>query len=118
MQEFKSRKLYDVLNPEYQPKHHEGCACEEGTEAVGSAEIKGLTLFTTATCPRCKAIKALFDKNGVNYTVVDCYENRSLVGAYGITGAPSLVVPLEDGSFEIYRNESEIRGFFDANLRK
>ncbi len=118
MQEFKSRKLYDVLNPKYQPKHHEGGAQECETEVSGSAEIKGLTLFTTATCPRCKAIKALFDKNGVNYTVVDCYENRSLVGAYGITGAPTLVVPTENGEFEIYRNESEIRGFFDANLRK
>lgn len=120
VQEFKARKLYDVLNPEYQPRHHECGHCDEHAEqkATGSAEIKGMTLFTTATCPRCKAIKAIFDKNGVEYTTVDCNENRSLVGAYGITDAPTLIVPSPDGSFEIYRGESEIRGFYDANLRK
>ncbi|MDY4187284.1 MAG: ribonucleoside triphosphate reductase [Candidatus Borkfalkiaceae bacterium] len=120
VQEFKARKLYDVLNPAYKPRHHECVRCDENAEqkAVGSAELKGMTLFTTATCPRCKAIKAIFDKNGVEYTTVDCNENISLVGAYGITDAPTLIVPADDGSFEIYRGESDIRGFYDANLRK
>ena len=121
-QEFKERKLYDVMNSAYKPHSHvnaeggEKCeACEKGDDRM---KLDGLTLFTTATCPRCKAIKALFEKAGVEYTTVDCYENQSLVGAYGITNAPTLVVPKKEGGFEIYRGESEIRGFYDANLRK
>ena len=121
-QEFKERKLYDVMNSAYKPHSHvnaedgEKCeACEKGDDRM---KLDGLTLFTTATCPRCKAIKALFEKAGVEYTAVDCYENQSLVGAYGITNAPTLVVPKKEGGFEIYRGESEIRGFYDANLRK
>ena len=121
-QEFKERKLYDVMNSAYKPHSHvnaeggEKCeACEKGDDRM---KLDGLTLFTTATCPRCKAIKALFEKAGVEYATVDCYENQSLVGAYGITNAPTLVVPKKEGGFEIYRGESEIRGFYDANLRK
>ena len=110
------------MNSAYKPHSHvnaeggEKCeACEKGDDRM---KLDGLTLFTTATCPRCKAIKALFEKAGVEYTTVDCYENQSLVGAYGITNAPTLVVPKKEGGFEIYRGESEIRGFYDANLRK
>ncbi len=121
-QEFKERKLYDVMNSAYKPHSHvkadgsEKCeACEKGNDRM---KLDGLTLFTTATCPRCKAVKALFEKAGVEYATVDCYENQSLVGAYGITNAPTLVVPKKEGGFEIYRGESEIRGFYDANLRK
>lgn len=121
-QEFKERKLYDVMNSAYKPHSHvnaeggEKCeACEKGDDRM---KLDGLTLFTTATCPRCKAVKALFEKAGVEYATVDCYENQSLVGAYGITNAPTLVVPKKEGGFEIYRGESEIRGFYDANLRK
>jgi len=119
-QEFKERKLYDVMNPAYQPTNKKDMAVEsEKTENAGcsSCKLTGLTLFTTATCPRCKAIKAIFDKGGVMYDVVDCYNDKELVAAYGVTNAPTLVVPDGD-SYAIYRGEGEIRKFYDENLRK
>ena len=118
-QEFKARKVYDVNNPEYQPKGSEttsSCECECEFENKGTG-LTNLTLFTTSTCPRCKAIKMMFDKAGVNYDVVDCYEQVELVKSYGITKAPTLVVPLNDG-FALYKDEGEIRKFYNENLRK
>ena len=118
-EEFKKRKLYDVMNPEYQPtnkkgENHSECKCCESEKA--STKLNGLTLFTTATCPRCKAIKAIFDKGGVKYNVVDCYADTDLVKEYGVTNAPTLVVP-HDGGYDIYRGEGDIRKFYDT-IRK
>jgi ribonucleoside-triphosphate reductase len=75
-----------------------------------------MTLFTTATCPKCKAIKMIFDKGGVDYDVVDCYSNVDLVNAYGITDAPALVIPGENED-TVLRNESDIRKYYNENLR-
>lgn len=118
-EEFKKRKLYDVMNPEYQPTNKKGgnqteCKCCESEKAA--TKLNGLTLFTTATCPRCKAIKAIFDKGGVKYNVVDCYADTDLVKEYGVTNAPTLVVP-HDGGYDIYRGEGDIRKFYDT-IRK
>ncbi|MBR3864697.1 MAG: ribonucleoside triphosphate reductase [Clostridia bacterium] len=120
-QEFKARKLYDVANPNYQPKGGVENSCESGAcsleQEQNGSSLTNLTLFTTSTCPRCKAIKAIFDKAGVSYDVVDCYEQVDLVKAYGITKAPTLVVPLNDG-YALYKDEGEIRKFYNENLRK
>ncbi len=119
-QEFKARKLYDVANPNYQPKgsaQTNECECCKEDFEQKDASLTELTLFTTSTCPRCKAIKAIFDKAGVSYDVVDCYEQVDLVKAYGITKAPTLVVPLADG-YALYKDEGEIRKFYNENLRK
>ncbi len=118
-EEFKKRKLYDVMNPEYQPtnkkgENHSECKCCESEKAA--TKLNGLTLFTTATCPRCKAIKAIFDKGGVKYNVVDCYADTDLVKEYGVTNAPTLVVP-HDGGYDIYRGEGDIRKFYDTIRR-
>ena len=118
-QEFKTRKLYDVTNPAYQPKKggsvsEEACSC--GCEEKVAPALSKMTLFTTATCPKCKAIKMIFDKGGVDYDVVDCYSNVDLVNAYGITNAPALVIPGDDGEV-VLRNESDIRKYYNENLR-
>ncbi len=120
-QEFKERKLYNVTNPEYQPK---GAVAEENRKNEGeqlcmtAPLIKNITLFTTATCPRCKAIKAIFDRAGVVYDVIDCYENVETVNALGITNAPSLVVPNADGSCTVIAGEGDIRAYFESHLKK
>ena len=127
-EEFKERKLYDVMNPKYQPKNKKSVdtaekSCDSAEKSCDSAEktsapkLARYTLFTTATCPKCKAIKAIFDKGGVIYDTVDCYASTDLVSAYGVTNAPTLVVPVGEG-YEIYRGEGEIRKFYDENLRR
>ena len=120
-EEFKERKLYDVMNPKYQPKNKKSVDTAEkscdSAEKTSAPKLARYTLFTTATCPKCKAIKAIFDKGGVIYDTVDCYASTDLVSAYGVTNAPTLVVPVGEG-YEIYRGEGEIRKFYDENLRR
>ncbi len=115
MEEFKERKTYDVLNPAYKPTNKKGgeAAEKQETAATEAPKLSGYTLFTTATCPRCKAIKAIFDKGGVKYNVVDCYADTDLVKAYGVTNAPTLVVSHGD-TYDIYRGEGDIRKFYDS----
>ena len=115
-EEFKKRKLYDVMNPAYKPTNKKGgeAATDAKEEQCAEApKLSEFTLFTTATCPRCKAIKAIFDKGGVKYNTVDCYSEKELVNAYGVTNAPTLVVPRGD-TYDIYRGEGEIRKFYDS----
>ena len=115
MEEFKERKTYDVLNPAYKPTNKKGgeAAEKQETAATEAPKLSGYTLFTTATCPKCKAIKAVFDKGGVKYNVVDCYADTDLVKAYGVTNAPTLVVSHGD-TYDIYRGEGDIRKFYDS----
>lgn len=115
MEEFKERKTYDVLNPAYKPTNKKGgeAAEKQETAATEAPKLSGYTLFTTATCPKCKAIKAIFDKGGVKYNVVDCYADTDLVKAYGVTNAPTLVVSHGD-TYDIYRGEGDIRKFYDS----
>ena len=116
-QEFKARKLYDVNNPAYQPKAQaeQKAECDCASKNV-VPNLSKLTLFTTPTCPKCKSVKMIFDKGGVDYDTVNCYDDVDLVNAYGITNAPALVVPSENG-VTVLRNESDIRKFYNENLR-
>ena len=63
-----------------------------------------------------RAIDMAVGKGNVDFDTVDCYENIDLVNAYGVTNAPTLVVPTADGT-KIFRGEGEIRKFYDENLR-
>ena len=85
---------------------------EEGSlieEALEQGEAKTL-LFTTPTCPNCRAAKALLDKAGIAYQVLNADEEKDLVAQYGVKQAPTLVA-LNDDSFEKFRGVSDIKGW-------
>ena len=73
-------------------------------------EVTETLLFTTKTCPNCKAAKASLDKAGINYKVVDAEENPELAIKYGIMQAPTLVVNA-NGVDNILVGLSKIRGY-------
>ena len=116
-QEFKARKLYDVNNPEYQPKGAKAqaevaeCECEKKGSLVNK-----MTLFTTPTCPKCKVVKMIFDKGGVDYDTLNCYDNVDLTNAYNVTNVPTLVIPSKEGD-TVLVGEADIRKFYNENLR-
>lgn len=58
-------------------------------------------LFTTATCPTCKAARVLLDHAGIAYTAVDAAEKPELVERYAVATAPSLVVKTKDGPLKL-----------------
>ena len=64
-------------------------------EVFGSASpdvAAAYTLFTTKTCPNCKAAKAILDRAGIKYDVVDAEDEPELALRYGVMQVPALVV--------------------------
>ena len=109
-QEYKNRKTYDVVNSAVKKGPQ---AVEKVVEAAVKAEKGeevpvGTFLFTTKTCPNCKAAKEFL--KDVDYQVVDAEENPDLTGRFGVMQAPTLVV-VKNGQVQKYVNASNIRKF-------
>ena len=68
----------------------------------------GAYLFTTKTCPNCKAAKEYL--KDVDYQVVDAEENPELSSKLGIMQAPTLVL-VKDGKIQKFVNVSNIRRY-------
>ncbi|MBP5235943.1 MAG: ribonucleoside triphosphate reductase [Clostridia bacterium] len=97
--EFKARKLYNVMIDNIVHENN----------PAGQTQ-KEVLLFTTKTCPNCKMAKAMLDKAGVKYTVIDAEEDREMTEKYGVNQAPTLVV-VDSGNVEKYINASNIKKF-------
>ncbi|HAY19316.1 MAG TPA: ribonucleoside triphosphate reductase, partial [Clostridiales bacterium] len=99
VQEFKDRKVYSMLDyREHKQREAEAAAAaekRENFEVSGSASpdvAAAYTLFTTKTCPNCKAAKAILDRAGIKYDVVDAEDEPELALRYGVMQVPALVV--------------------------
>ena len=65
-------------------------------------------LFTTKTCPNCRAAKEFLKDQ--EYEVIDAEENVEMVRRYGIMQAPTRVV--DDGREpQVFINASNIRSY-------
>ncbi len=107
-QEFKERKTYNIAASVLRRNGVES-KVEMGAEASSDTSLTdGAYLFTTATCPNCKVIKGILDKQGYKYETLLANENRELCEAFDIRQAPTLIV-VKNGSFEKYAGVSEIR---------
>ena len=112
--EFKARKVYvqSKLNgkqplTEYAPAE----ATETVTVCDAPVSPTQAILFTTATCPNCKAAGMFLDKAGVAYDkLIVSEENKDLVAKYGVKQAPTLVVVSGD-EFETIANLSNIKAY-------
>ena len=96
VQEFKDRKVYSMLDyREHKQRKAEAAAAAEKRENFGSSSpdvAAAYTLFTTKTCPNCKAAKAILDRAGIKYDVVDAEDEPELALRYGVMQVPALVV--------------------------
>ena len=105
-QEYKDRKLYDIENSVLKrngvPAAEAECCCD--TEVM---------LFTTKTCPNCKAAKAVLDKCGIGYTVIDAEEKVNLTERFGVRQAPTLIVKSGD-AFDKFAGISEVRKYVET----
>ncbi len=113
-EEFKDRQEY-VLEKSHLKKK---CTCDNEKTTVSSAEsdVDEIMLFATRTCPNCKMAKAILDKAGVKYRLVDAEENKDLTQKLGVKKAPTLLVPNGKG-YDVYDNASEVNRFV-MGLRK
>ena len=115
LQEYKNRKTYDVLHGGWRVKAsqlgNEGDAAPkaETENGAGAAPIAaGTYLFTTKTCPNCKAAKEFL--KDMDYQVIDAEENPELSSRFGVMQAPTLVL-VKDGKIQKYVNASNIRRY-------
>ena len=111
-QELKDRRLYDqrIAATKIPTPHTCGCCGGDAEpEVIGGNRV---LLFTTQTCPNCKMAASMLDQAEISYEKLDAEapENRSLVEAYQINRAPTLIVET-DGGIEKLTNASEIRSY-------
>lgn len=96
VQEFKDRKVYSI--EDYRKKKESERISAEETVNGNCAELDdsddtstASILFTTKTCPNCKAAKSLLDRFNISYIVVDAEDNAELAAKYAIRQVPTLV---------------------------
>ncbi|MBQ8580133.1 MAG: ribonucleoside triphosphate reductase, partial [Oscillospiraceae bacterium] len=113
-QEFKDRKVYNIGNSVLKKAAPaaESCPCQaEEAPAPATAPVAGkVILFSRVTCPNCRVAEGLLSKAGVAYEKLIADENLDLCRAYGVKGAPTLVVT--DGeNFQSYYSVPEIKKY-------
>ena len=106
-QEFKERKVYDVLNSKV-----EGHGIRKEAPAAREEKEAKVYLFTTKTCPNCKMAASMLDKAGIAYEKVDAEERPELTREYGVKQAPTLIVR-EGQAAEKFANASNIKRFIE-----
>jgi len=110
-QEYKDRVVYAPNKFEGKIpdcKIVEECAADASDSDTESADR--VILFSTPTCPNCKAAAMFLDKAGIIYDKLSANDNPKLVKEFGITQAPT-VVYISGGKAEKIANLSNIRAF-------
>ena len=111
-QEYKNRKLYDVENSRMKKVHTAVMKINQDEIQLESVQTTKF-LFTTSTCPNCKAAKEILREEEVEVQVIDAEEHPELAKKYGIRQAPTLVVMDEGGDIHRYVNASNIQKYVD-----
>ena len=111
-QEFKDRKVYDIVNSKLTVQV-KAAEAQENTPVDETVTEKKL-LFTTKTCPNCKIAKKMLEKANIDYIAIDAEEQTELARQYGIKQAPTLVVVADD-KVEKLANASNIKKYAEGN---
>ncbi|MDD3947485.1 MAG: ribonucleoside triphosphate reductase [Clostridia bacterium] len=115
LEEFKHRKTYDIQNSAIK-KSAPTQKVDADTATKTEAESQNILLFTTKTCPNCKMAKAILDKAGIHYEVIDAESEKEKTLRYGVKNAPTILVPGKDG-YDRYENASYIKKFAEEYAR-
>ncbi len=111
-QEYQDRKTYQVGAASLsQPVQTAETPVAPEPQAAQNAT--GYTLFVTATCPNCRAVKPLLQKAGIAYEEKDAAKYSEEAKALGLRQAPTLVVWGPEP--RIYAGAGEIRRFLREN---
>lgn len=114
LQEYANRTEYDVANSVL--KRPMGAVVTLSNYA-DDVEVSVRTpenikyLFTTKTCPNCKAAKEYL--RGESYVLIDAEENMELAQRYGVMQAPTLVV-VNGSNHKKYVNVSNIKKYAES----
>lgn len=116
IQEYKNRKLYDTRrsrNLSVPAGGYDGQDSSTDPVTADGSGLDGMYLFTTKTCPNCRAAKEYL--SAFPYTVIDAEENQELARKYGVMQAPTLIV-VKENNFVKIANVSNIKRFAEEEL--
>ena len=99
-QEFRDRKTYHIGEIKNEAK------ADNKISSVCDAD--GYILYTTATCPNCRAVKPLLEKSGLCYTERDVDEYIEEATTLGLRQAPTLAVQSGDKTV-LYTGVAQIK---------
>ena len=113
-QEYKNRKLYDVRRIKPRKRKLPSQVVTISQDEVDIQPASGVKyLFTTSTCPNCKAAKAMLADEKIE--IIDAEEHPDLAREFGIMQAPTLVI--KDGEkLSKYVNTSNIRKYIQDRI--
>ncbi len=116
--EYKDRRVYSASKiggkrPLTDEEKKVKYSATTAVKADAPAKLDRVILFTTATCPNCKAAKMLLDKERIQYEVVLANENAELAKSFDVKQAPTLIAVSGD-MYDKYVSVSEIKRFIDT----
>jgi len=117
VEEFHDRKEY-VLGNSFLPnkKTCEHDELEEHKENNTNNHLNESLLFISPTCPNCRMAELLFTKYSRPVKIIDTSKVKDLAIKYNIKKAPTLLVPKENGTYDIYDNVSLIKGYLERGF--
>ena len=110
LQEYANRKEYDIANSVLKKKPTLNRIVDEMEMVAEENEKTVKYLFTTKTCPNCRAAKEYLKNE--DYILVDAEEEAALAQQYKVMQAPTFVVVDKDGVHK-YANVSNIKKYAD-----
>ncbi|MBE6632496.1 MAG: ribonucleoside triphosphate reductase [Ruminococcaceae bacterium] len=98
LQEYKERKVYDLMNSHMSPNRAEIIAASKTEKPCSNDpfDLEIPLLITTQTCPNCKIAVSMLEKAGVAYNKVMAEDVRDIVERYDIKQAPTLITRKDD----------------------
>ncbi len=111
-QEYKNRKIYNMEHSREMNQDLKGVR-KEAVNELNTEMENGLYLFTTKTCPNCRAAKEYLKE--FSYAVIDAEENAELAKEFGVMQAPTLL-EIKDGSARKIVNASNIKRYTEDQL--
>lgn len=113
VQEFKDRKVYHI-----EPQTIQTIDETEKSETKGAKEnqkadapVDKLVLVTTRTCPNCRQVEVLLQKQGILYEKMLAEEHPKLMEEYGVRQAPTLLIEEETSKPKLIAGVGSIQRF-------
>lgn len=114
VQEFKDRKVYQVgvENLRGTDKAEEqATVLDTQDQTVINGQADRLVLVTTRTCPNCRQVEALLQKQGILYEKMLAEEHPKLMEEYGVRQAPTLLIEEETAKPKLIAGVGSIQRF-------
>ena len=116
-QEFKDRVEYDLTTSKLKRQGPVKETQEDIANVEAAFSVAFPILVTTTTCPNCKVAASMLDRAGVEYEKVLADKDPEIAQKYGITQAPTLIVPT-DGGVELYAGIMSVKKYAESVVYK